>query len=71
MFVIKASIEGRVETWVSTPGIESVRSLAPRSRAEVFSSAHEAMAAIAGMPPALCASGIEFSVERVDRDAWD
>ncbi len=70
-FVIKASSDAGVETWVTTPGVESIRALASRSRADVFSSAHEAKAAIAGMQPAFHTSGIEFSVERIDRDAWD
>jgi hypothetical protein len=70
-FVIKASSEAGVESWVTTPGIESARSLAPRSRADVFASTREAKTAIAGMPAAFHASGIDFSVEPVDRDAWD
>jgi hypothetical protein len=70
-FVIKASSEAGVDTWVTTPGIESLRSLAPRGQADVFPSADEARKAIAGLRPAFRASGIEFSVERIDRDEWD
>jgi hypothetical protein len=70
-FVIKAFSEAGVETWVTTPGIDSIRSLAPRSRADVFANAEDARAAIVGMSPTFQASGIEFSVERIDRDEWD
>jgi hypothetical protein len=68
---VKACSEVGVETWVTTCGIESLRSLAPRGRADLFVSAEDAMDAIADMPPAFRASGIEFSVERIDREAWD
>jgi hypothetical protein len=71
LFVIKACSEAGVETWVTPSGIDSLRSLAPRSRADVFASAADAMAAIAGMPSAFHASGIQFSVERIDREEWD
>jgi len=70
-FVIKAFSDAGVETWVTTPGMDSSRSLAPRSRADVFASPADARAAIAGMSPAFHASRIEFSVERIDRDEWD
>jgi hypothetical protein len=70
-FVIKASSETGLETWVTTPGVESIRSLAPRGRADVFASVHDAITAIAGLSPAFRASGIEFSVERLDHEGWD
>jgi len=70
-FVIKASCEAGIETWVTPAGVDSLRSLAPRNRADVFASAEDAMAAIAGMPAAFRGSGIEFSVERIDREEWD
>jgi hypothetical protein len=71
LFIIKASSEIGIETWVTPLGIESLRSLATRGRADIFASTADALDAIAGMSPAFRASGIEFSVERVDREAWD
>jgi hypothetical protein len=71
LFIIKACSEAGIETWVTPTGIDSLRSLAPRSRADVFASAADAIAAIAAMPPAFHASGIEFSVERIDSEEWD
>ena len=70
-FVIKASSEAGIQTWVTPLGVDSSRSLAPRSRADVFTSAADARAAIAGMSPTFQASGIEFSVEGIERDEWD
>jgi hypothetical protein len=60
-----------IVTWVTPSGIDGLRSLAGHGRADVFENASDARGAIAVMPMAFEAAGIEFSIERADGESWD
>jgi hypothetical protein len=71
LYVVKALAPTGIITWVTPSGIDGCRSLAGHGRADVFENASQARGAIAVMPMAFEAAGIEFSIERADGESWD
>jgi hypothetical protein len=61
-YVVKAVSTSGIISWLTPPGAEGCRSIAPRSRADVLSTVEDAKAAIAKMPWVFPNAGIRFSV---------
>jgi hypothetical protein len=61
-YVVKAVSTLGIISWLTPPGAEGCRSIAPRSRADVLSTIEDAKGAIARMPWVFADAGIRFSV---------
>ncbi len=71
LYLVKALSTSGIITWITPSGMDGIRSLSSRSRADIFPNADDARGAIAMMPPVFEAAGIDFSIERADGEAWD
>jgi hypothetical protein len=65
-FVVKATTRGGQSLWISRPGVEELRTLVPRERADVFKTQKEAHVAIGKMPRIFDGAGYIFAVEMAD-----
>lgn len=65
-FVIKATSRGGRPLWVSPPGIDELRALVPRERADVFETQTDAHVAIGKMPRVFERMGYIFAVGVAD-----
>ena len=65
-FVVKATSRRGRSLWISTPGIDELRALVPRDRANVFETEKDAHIAISKMPRVFDGISYIFSVEGVD-----
>jgi hypothetical protein len=66
LFVIKATGPTDEITWLTPANADQVRTLGPRSEAQVFHTRTDAALAIAQMPQPLKTAGVTFSVEFAD-----
>jgi hypothetical protein len=62
-FVVKATTRGGQSLWVSKPGVDELRTLVPRERADVFKTQTDAHVAIGKMPRVFEGMGYIFAVE--------
>ena len=65
-FVVKATSRRGRALWISRPGIDGLRALVPRERAEVFETEADAHVAIGKMPRVFDGMGYIFAVEVAD-----
>jgi hypothetical protein len=65
-YLVKAVSTSGVVTWVSEPGLDGVRCISLRERAEIFRSSEDANGAICDMPDAFARCGIKFSLVETD-----
>ena len=61
-YIVKAVSTSGIISWLTPPGAGGVRSIAPRSRADVLPTIEDAKGAIAKMPWVFASAGIRFSV---------
>jgi hypothetical protein len=61
-YIVKAVSSSGFVTWITQPGTEGFRSIAPRSRADILSTVEDARGVIAKMPKVFEDAGIRFSV---------
>ena len=69
-YVVKAVSTSGVVIWLTRPDPEGFRSIGTRSRADVLSTAEDAMAEIARMPQVFKDAGIRFSVVEICEESW-
>jgi hypothetical protein len=65
-FVVKATTRGGQSLWISRPGVDGLRTLVPRERADVFENQTDAHVAIGKMSRVFEGVGYIFAVEVAD-----